>query len=101
MRSKLLIPFLAAAALAGGWPALAQVGTATASSSEPLDIEADELETQQNQCILIWRGRAEALQAGARLRADTMTAHLEKKAGPANAEGGNCGNVQTVDARGT
>ena len=30
-----------------------------------------------------------------------MTAHLEKKAGAANAEGGNCGNVQTVEAKGT
>ncbi|HEY8573340.1 LptA/OstA family protein [Phenylobacterium sp.] len=100
MRIKLLTTIAAVAALAAAWPAAAQAPGGP-TGSEPMDIEADELETLQSQCVLIWRGRAEALQAGARLRADVMTAHLEKKSGGGAGEGGNCGNVQTVEAKGT
>lgn len=103
MRIRFLAPIAAMAALAGAWPAAAQAPAPAASSSDqPLDIEADEAEAHQADCILIWRGRVEALQAGARLRADTMTGHLEKKPGGANTPGGsNCGAINTVEAKGS
>jgi len=102
MHIRLLGPVLALAALAGAWPAAAQAPAPAASASDqPLDIEADEAETHQADCILVWRGRVEALQAGARLRADTMTGHLDKKAGGGAAGGSSCGAINTVEAKGS
>lgn len=97
MRMRTLTPIAALLALASAWPAAAQ------NSDGPLDIAADEMEVQQSQCISIWRGAAEALQDGARLRADVMTARLEKKAGGGGAtgSGGSCGAIVSIEAKGS
>lgn len=106
MRMRTLTLTAALLALGGAWPAAAQTPAAASGagrdSSAPLDITADEMEVHQKECVSIWRGAAEALQAGARLRADTMTAHLEQKAGGGGAVGGGgtCGNIISIEAKG-
>jgi lipopolysaccharide export system protein LptA len=97
MRMRTLTPIVALVALATAWPAAAQAP----GGNGPLDMAADEMEVQQSQCISIWRGAAEALQEGARLRADVMTAHLEKTAGGGANGGGSCGNIVSIEAKGS
>jgi len=100
MRSRCL-PLGAAfggAALAGlllAGPAAAQLAT---NSNAPVDITADELETANSACTSIWRGHAEALQADARLRADTLTAEFALKPG---GKTGACGDLQRLRAEGS
>jgi lipopolysaccharide export system protein LptA len=84
---------LFAALLAG--PAAAQLA---ANSSAPVDITADELETVNSGCTSIWRGNAEALQDTARLRADTLTADFQIKAG---GKAGGCGDLVRMRADGS
>lgn len=68
----------------------------------PVDIAADELEVQNKACISIWRGKAEALQGEARLRADTLKAFFEPKAGASGATGtGACGDLLRMEAQGS
>jgi lipopolysaccharide export system protein LptA len=102
MRMRTLTLTAALVALTGAWPAAAQTAAAGRDSSAPLDIAADEMEVHQKDCVSIWRGQAEALQNGARLRADSMTAHLEQKAGGGGAVGGGgtCGNIISIEAKG-
>jgi lipopolysaccharide export system protein LptA len=85
---------LMAALLAG--PAAAQLAT---NSNAPVDITADELETQNNACTSIWRGHAEALQDTSRLRADVLTADFELKGG--GGKTGGCGDLQRLRADGS
>jgi lipopolysaccharide export system protein LptA len=107
MRTRTLTLTAALMALASAWPAAAQAPATSSGagrdSSAPLDIAADEMEVHQKECVSIWRGAAEALQDGARLRADTMTAHLEKQAGGGGAVGGgsSCGNITSIEAKGS
>ena len=87
---------LAAALLAG--PAAAQLAT---NSNAPVDITADELEVQNKACVSTWRGKAEALQGEARLRADLIRATFATKAGSGGATGsGACGDLIKMDAEG-
>ena len=89
-----------AAALLGGLPAWGQ--GLDPNSDEPFDITADELEVQNKACVSIWRGKAEALQGKARLRADVLTAFMKQKAGAAGGTGaGACGELLRIEAKGS
>lgn len=71
------------------------------NSDGPIDITADELEVQNKACVSTWRGKAEALQGEARLRADVIRATFETKAGSAGATGsGACGDLIKMEAEG-
>jgi lipopolysaccharide export system protein LptA len=77
--------------------ASAQVDT---KSKAPIDITADEAEVVNSKCLTVWRGSAEAVQAQARLRADTITVYATPKAGT-NADGQPaCGETQKIVAEG-
>jgi len=82
-----------------GGAALAQ-GLGPDSDGKPMDITADELEVQNKACISTWRGRAEAMQGSARLRADVIRAYLETKPGGGGATGA-CGDVIRIEAEGS
>jgi lipopolysaccharide export system protein LptA len=85
------------AAVTGPSGASAQVDT---KSKAPIDITADEAEVINSKCLTIWRGSAEAVQAQARLRADTITVYATPKAGK-NADGQPaCGETQKIVADG-
>jgi len=90
-----------AAALTAAVPAAAQLG----DSKAPIDIVSDEAESHNADCSSTWRGSAEALQGNLRLRADVMTAHMTiTKGGPKQAGatgGGGCGDLATIDAKGS
>jgi len=102
MKSLFTSTFLAAAILA----ALSAAGGAHAQqlgpdSDGPVDITADELEVQNKACISTWRGKAEALQGQARLRADVIRAVFQTKAGATNATGSSaCGDLVRMEAEG-
>lgn len=93
---------LAACALLSGAPASAQqLGP---NSDGPVDITADELEVQNRACISVWRGKAEALQGQARLRADLIRAVFETRAGAPGAAttgAGACGDLLRMEAEGS
>lgn len=70
--------------------------------SDLVDISADELEVQNNTCIFIWRGRAEATRGQARLVADVMLAHFKPKASGKGAPGASaCGDLLRIEAHGS
>lgn len=83
-------------------PALAQqLGP---NSDGPVDITADELEVQNKECVSVWRGKAEALQGQARLRADLIRAVFQTKAGAPGASSvgsGACGDLLRMEAEGS
>lgn len=100
----------AAQATTQGTPAQAKSSSA-AQKKAPIDITADRLDTQNNDCVYTWTGSAEALRDTSRLRADVMIAHLEIKkdvkapksaagSGAPGDNGGTCGEMTTLDARG-
>jgi lipopolysaccharide export system protein LptA len=91
---------LALALLAAGGVAHAQqLGP---KSDGPVDITADELEVQNKACISTWKGKAEAMQGTARVRADVMTAYFQPKAGAGGATGsGACGDLIKIEADGS
>jgi lipopolysaccharide export system protein LptA len=98
---RLVIATGLAAALLGGSVAYAQ-GLGPNSGKGPVDIAGDELEVQNKQCVSIWRGKAEALQGEARLRADTIKIFFQPKAGPSGATGtGACGDLLRMEAQGS
>lgn len=98
MKSLVISSIVAAALLAPGMSLAQGLGP---SSKGPIDITADELEVQNKACISTWRGKAEALQGEARLRADLIRAHFETKAGASGAAGtGSCGDLIRMDAEG-
>lgn len=86
-----------AAGLLGAVPAAAQLSR---DSSAPVDLTADELEVANAQCVAIWRGSAEALQADSRLRADVLK--IYNQVGSARPAGGSssCGPVRRMEAQG-
>jgi lipopolysaccharide export system protein LptA len=96
----LVLALAAGAALAPGKGARAQqLGP---HSDGPIDITADELEVQNKACISIWRGKAEALQGTARVRADVMKAYMSAKPGKAGTVGaGACGDLIRIEADGS
>lgn len=91
-----------ASLLFAGVPALAQgLGP---NSDGPLDITADELEVQNKTCVSVWRGRAEALQGQARLRADLLRAVFEPTPGASGSSGigaNACGDLIRLEAEGS
>lgn len=66
----------------------------------PVDITADELEVQNKACISTWRGRAEALQGNARLRANVIRAVFATRQGSGTGTGA-CGDLLRMEAEGS
>lgn len=85
---------LLCACLAG--PVAAEIAT---GSSAPIDITANEAEVINSKCVAIWRGDAEALQAGSRLRADTISVYARPKAQGPNGQPA-CGGTDRIEADG-
>jgi len=80
----------AAAVLLAAGSAQAQLA---GDSSAPIDITADEAEVVNSQCLAVWRGAAEALQARTRMRADVIRVYSTKK-------GSGCGSTERLEAEG-
>ena len=82
-------------------PAVAQIAP---SSNAPVDVTADELEVQNQDCLAIWRGSAEALQDQSRLRANVLNIYNKRGSGTRSAGpsmgGGNCGALDRMEADG-
>ena len=98
MKSLVTTTVLAIGLLAGAAAHAQQLGP---GAKGPVDIAADELEVQNKLCVSTWRGKAEALQGEARLRADTIKAVFEPKAGASGATGtGGCGDLIRMEAHG-
>jgi lipopolysaccharide export system protein LptA len=89
-----------AVGLAAASPAAAQLVRGANNSNAPIDLTADELEVTNAQCLAVWRGSAEALQADARLRADVLK--IYNRMGPAKPGGAgpSCGAVDKIEALG-
>lgn len=99
MKSLVTSSVLALGLLAG---AAAHAQSLGPNADGPLDIAADELEVQNKACVSIWRGKAEALQGQARLRADVLKAFFQPKAGATSATGtGACGDLLRMEAQGS
>ncbi len=98
-RLTLAVPALLALALTAlaAVPAAAQLAT---GSNAPVDITADEGEVVNSQCLSIWRGDAEALQATTRLRAQVIRVFSSPKPGVAANAQGRCGATQRLEAEG-
>ncbi|MFN9926029.1 MAG: LptA/OstA family protein [Phenylobacterium sp.] len=94
---KRLLPLLAVALFHTGGAQAQQLGP---NADGPVDITADELEVQNKACVSIWRGRAEALQGQARLRADTLRTVFAQKPGAATGAGA-CGDLIRMEAQGS
>ena len=95
---KTLAPLAAALSLLASGVATAQLAP---SSNAPVDVTADQLEVQNQKCLAIWSGDAEALQATSRLRANVI--NIYNKALPARAgdqPGRNCGQLDRMEADG-
>ena len=91
--------------LAAGFsaPALAQLSS---SSNSPVDVTADQLEAQPQQCLDIYRGNVEALQGTSRLRTDLLNIYAKPGAAQAQpAPGGGpsskCGALDRMEAHGS
>jgi lipopolysaccharide export system protein LptA len=70
----------------------------------PVDVTADQLAVQQQQCVAVWSGSAEALQDTSRLRADVLKIYNKVEAGkPAAGQAGSgqkCGALDRMEADG-
>ncbi len=97
--SRSVIGVAALAAVACGGAASAQVAT---NSKAPIDIVADNLETNNSGCQATWTGNAEALQDNARLRADVIKLFNKPGAKPAKSgsTNGGCGDLDRIEAHG-
>lgn len=98
-------PVALAAALALSGLALGAAAPAAAQqlgpdADGPVDITADELEVQNRACVSTWRGRAEALQGNARLRADVIRAIFETRSGGSGTGTAACGDLIRMEAEG-
>lgn len=91
-----LLVALAGQALGQGQPAASGHDT-----SQPIEINADSLEIQQDRRIAIFNGNVDAVQGKMRLRADTLTVHyLDNKSGGAEAEADLGATISRIDATG-
>jgi lipopolysaccharide export system protein LptA len=95
---------LGACALGGAGVAMAQLSP---QSNAPVDITADQLDVQNQKCLAIYTGDAEALQDTSRLRANTINIYnktLPPHSGAAQATGEpgsqNCGQLDRMEADG-
>ena len=100
MKRLVIATGLAAVLFAGASAACAQ-GLGPNSGKGPVDIAGDELEVQNKQCVSIWRGKAEALQGQARLRADVIRAIFATKPGSGGSGTGACGDLLRMEAEGS
>ncbi|MBU1375813.1 MAG: organic solvent tolerance protein OstA [Alphaproteobacteria bacterium] len=100
MKSLVTTTVFAAALLSGGSAWAQSLGP---NSDGPMDITADELEVQNKECISVWKGKAEALQGQARLRADVLKAVFQTKPGSSagTAGTGACGDLIRIEAQGS
>lgn len=96
---RLKIAALAAVAAACAAPGIASAQLATGSKA-PVDITADEGEVVNSQCLSIWRGDAEALQATTRMRAHEIRVYATPKPGMAANAQGRCGATSRMEAEG-
>jgi lipopolysaccharide export system protein LptA len=85
----------------------AAVAQLSPQSNAPVDITADQLDVQNQKCLAIYTGDAEALQDTSRLRANTINIYnkiLPPHSGAANASGQpgsqNCGQLDRMEADG-
>ncbi len=90
--------------LAVGLAAPAQAQLAPQSKS-PIDVTGDQLEAENAQCLLIYRGNVEALQDTSRLRTDQLELYAAK-AGESHAAGATgmstkCGGIERIEAHGS
>jgi len=92
------IAALAAAGALAALPAGAQIAT---NSKAPVDVTADQLETANANCQATWRGKAEALQDTARLRADVLRIFNKKGPPKAGGKGEACGDMDRMEAEGS
>jgi len=97
MKSLVTTTVFAAALLSGGSAWAQSLGP---SSDGPMDITADELEVQNKACVSVWKGKAEALQGQARLRADVLRAFFQTQSGSASGTGA-CGDLIRIEAEGS
>lgn len=81
-------------------PASAQLALGGSNSNAPIDLTADELEVTNAQCLAVWRGSAEALQADSRLRADVLKIYSRMGPPKADGNGPSCGAVDKIEAVG-
>jgi lipopolysaccharide export system protein LptA len=95
---------LGACALGVAGAAMAQLAP---QSNAPVDITADQLDVQNQKCLAIYTGDAEALQDTSRLRANTINIYnktLPPRSGAAQATGEpgsqNCGQLDRMEADG-
>ena len=100
----LLGALLGAGALSGAGAAMAQLSP---QSNAPVDITADQLDVQNQKCLAIYTGDAEALQDTSRLRANTINIYnktLPPRSGAAQSTGepgsANCGQLDRMEADG-
>jgi lipopolysaccharide export system protein LptA len=91
--------------LAAGFsaPALAQLSS---SSNSPVDVTADQLEAQPQQCLAVYRGNVEALQGTSRLRTDLLNIYAKPGAAQAQPAPGagpssKCGALDRMEAHGS
>lgn len=100
MKSFVTSTVFAAALLSSGSAWAQSLGP---NSDGPMDITADELEVQNKECVSVWKGKAEALQGQARLRADVLKAFFQPKAGQAAGASGTgaCGDLIRIEALGS
>jgi lipopolysaccharide export system protein LptA len=89
-----------AAVMAAASPAAAQLARGPSNSNAPIDLTADELEVTNAQCLAVWRGSAEALQADSRLRADVLKIYNRLGPPKAGGAGPSCGAVDKIEALG-
>jgi len=89
-------------ALGLGAPAMAQLAPA---SNAPIDVTGDQLEVQNQQCLAIYRGNVEALQATSRLRADVLDLYAaqggQDHAAGASGVSTKCGALNRMEAHGS
>jgi len=92
-----LVPSAVLAALLLAAPASAQLSS---NSDAPVEYAADTMEVFNTQCRWVLTGRAEMLQADARLRAETIRMFRETKPGRGGggADGGGCGDLSRAEA---
>jgi lipopolysaccharide export system protein LptA len=93
-----LFSLAAGLGVACAMPAPAQLAP---SSNAPVDVTADQLEVQNQKCLAVWSGDAEALQATSRLRANTINIYNKTLAARTGDQPGqSCGQLDRMEADG-
>ncbi len=75
----------------GAFPAGAALAQLAPASNAPIDVTADQLLAQNQQCVATWKGAVEARQGTSRLRADTLSIYEKVGAGPSQGQGASLG----------